>query len=663
MSRTPLSWADTLTDKFLSHATKFPLDEVDIQNGDEVVTLTMGYALASGCLAGCLIRRGIPLPPEAIFTTGVFSNDILSLSQTAAMELFFAAGYTGDQLNQIYEEQVADANHLSNLIATELGDYVPPLHLFAISKTLRNPRLREVLDSFNPKDYAKFGIKRLEQEYEAYSKRVVAIFSEVEENNCFRPYLLSGALNAGQFFRLVGSIGLVTDVDDTVIPIPIPCNYLNGYNSICYYAIDSLSAKKSDHYNKNNMKDAQYKARQTQLSVSSVGLIKPGDCGTDLTVPMMIEHKYATRFVGKHVVTDNGVVEITRKNYKEFGGKRWVMKSPLVCRHATAFCHECGGRMAKILPQHTNMGIAAVLEFFTDLVQDILSAKHLAITRIVIYMLSRLLTEIFDVRANEIYFRTDTPGIDPSKLLVGVRVADAAHVGDLSYATGDDLNEQFFTRITVISIADAETGELLVPAVPMVDSSGNTPYFSKAYLDRLRNNSDLSFRNGDMIWFKMKGFNFQQPIIKIPAVSESSLAFITRIMTFFNQDIVKYKDVGHALHDLTELVWERSKANVLHLEIAVKSCLVTSPTDYTMPRVYDPKAVTFGGLRDIITNRHLGNELAFQEITSVITDPAFYLQEKPDSLFDQFVAYRDHCFPEDYGLLPVADRRYANRPK
>lgn len=666
MPNRTITWAEAEADRFIKFATIHPSDPITIEDHGTMVTMTTGQALFNAVMFGPLIRRHLPVPDELLYKGGLFTNSAIEKAQTGIFEQFVYEGVDNGVLDDLKEEFIADGTKLSNIIATEMGEYYRPLDMPVIVKTLRNPALREVLDSFDMNEALSRGVKYVQDAHKEYGDRVVKAFSTVEENNCFRPYLALGALNAGQFVRLVGSIGLVTDVDDTVIPVPITSNYLNGYDSINYYAMDSLTAKKSDHYSKDNMKDAQYNNRKMQLLVSSVGLIKSGDCGSNLTLQIEIPadvpnpEKFAQRYVGKIVHTQEGPVQISKRNIKRFIGKRLKMRSTSVCKHKSAFCHACGGQMARILPQTSNAGIAAVLEFISDLVQSILSAKHLAVTNIMVYQLSRLLTEVFELRDSALYFRQGR-NFDPKQLLIGVNVADAAHIEDLSYVTTSSLNEQFFTRITNISVARADTGELLAASVPMGDEYGNSPYFTEEYLTSIRNRPEATSRNGDILWFKMDNIDPSQPVIKIPAVSESALVFINKIMSFFEKDIRKYTDLSIALRDLSRLVWERSDVNVIHLETALKACLITSERDFTLPLVTDPTHVTFGGLREIITNRHFGTEMAFERITQAIVDPGFYLQEKQESLFDQFLGTRDHIYPEDYGLSPVADRRYVNR--
>lgn len=659
MSTHVYNWPDTIGREFLRSAWRDPHRVVSVRNGSDVLQLQACYAWITALIMGTLVRREIPIPNDCILNDTIIVNNDAARLQTAALNIFIDMGFK--DMNQITMEMLTDLNTFSNYIATEMGSHLPPLDMFTISRTLRNPKLREVLDSFDPNDYIHLGVKAVEEAFKDYSKRVVARFCEVRENNCFRPYLILGALNAGQFVKLVGCIGLGTDVDETVIPIPITSNHLNGYESICFFGIDSLSAKKADHYTNKNMSDAQYMNRMTQQEASSVGLIKTGDCGTDLTIRVMITEKFKTRYVGKHVIINGQTIELTKKNINDYVGALIDLRSPGVCRHNTSYCQECGGRMAKIFPQHTNAGTLAILEFFSDMVQSILSAKHLAVTHILIYYMHKMLTEIFDIRDNRIFFRQDQI-FDARKLVIGVPTKDVTHIGDLAYVRGKSLNEQFFSQITHISVADGVTGEVLVSDVPVVDANGNTLFFTKEYLRTIRDKPEMVFRNEDMTWFRLDDFNPKDPLICIPSVSESALMFIKRVMSFFQKGVTRYTDFGAALHDLSHLVWERSDANIIHLEVVLKACLITDERNYEMPRVTDPANVKFGGLKDILQNRHFGTELAFQEISDVITRPSFYLQRKPEGIFDQFLGTRDHVVPEQYGLKPVAERRYENRP-
>ena len=526
-------------------------------------------------------------------------------------------------------------------IMFELGEYHRSIDAVMVAKTLTIPAIAAAT-RFEPT--VGENIKKIEAAYRASADNVMAVVADpIYKSNAFYAYVKLGAFNAAQFPQVVMAGGPRTDVDDTMFTIPILGSYLRGFRNIIEYAIDSRSAAKSEYYNASTMGDAQYSNRKKQLLALALQHIYPGDCGTDVTVPFFIKKKWSRMIIGKFIVENGRLLELTRDNIHQFYDRRINMRSVMTCRYQDGFCRICGGRLVDYMSPGVIPGIAAEHEVMAPIAQLVLSNKHVAKTKATMYILPRLVRDehIFEVDGNEIYFR---PHIDLTKLAIGVPFKTVERLSDLQYVQNNIINEQYFTDITQMVLGDAKTLEPLTPLISMTDDNKNYPHLSGTTLHMLRKHPTALQMAGDLVWLKFDQFDRERPVMYSTVVNDSTKVFVEKIEFLFTRQIRDFTSLTEILHRISDVVWSGDiLPHVMHLEVCIKANLVTDEVDYSIPVVTDPNNVHFKSLAQIIPRRSIGPQIAFEQWNNYITDPSTFIFPKGTAPFDGYMGFSDYA--------------------
>ena len=225
-----------------------------------------------------------------------------------------------------------------------------------------------------------------------------------------------------------------------------------------------------------------------------------------------------------------------------------------------------------------------------------------------------------------------------SKLKIKVQYWDVGHINELKLRSGDEdsmaISEQQFSSINYLTFLDQDdvpiTGE-----IPM-ESNEVTPYFSSELMAHMKKN----FKNitiGDEVIIPLKKFNHQQePILRCIVESNSMVKYNKTLERFVDKDIRGFTSIPAALEAFTNIVYQKISTNLLHLEIVLKSYLITNEDNYKIPVVEDVNNVKFDCLKNVIPRRSLGQEFSYQELLKYLSDPSTYVYPHPPSPFDTF---------------------------
>lgn len=638
ISATVYPLGDSLTQDYIESfiADKNRLYEILID--DQPYVIEAKWLLVNLIFWAPMIRRNLPIKKTYLIHNEYVKDSVRVRVHT---EMYNdAIAVFPDQSVQLQSEMIASLEQLYNMINCELGDYHRGLSMLDISRTFRVPEIQEVT-SVTLTDEIKQGINVAEEKYKKHSDKVLKVFhGSFNHQNVFSPYLNLDCLNNKQFAQVVWAAGPRTDVDESMVTLPIQKSYLEGFDNIVEFAIDSLSAKKSVVYNAREMSNAQYSNRKQQLLAATLRYIYPGDCGSDVLVPFMIHPEHAGRIVGKNIVHQGKLLELSKDTIKPFYNRIVMMRSVMTCRYVDGYCHACGGRIATQLPRTVNPGIASSIETISPVSQQVLSNKHLAQTVSSFYILPEELRGYFTNNHNDIFLNI---GVDLDKIIVGIPVQNIEKVSsDLQHVEGDEIPDQYFSSLSHMFIAKADTFEPLTPMVNL--SSGKSfPYLSSTVLKLIRDQPETLMIAPDShtAWLKLSGFDRKKPFMRVVVTNDSTKVFVKRIEEMFSQRIKDYNSIPEILKIFSKTLWERASPHLMHLETMLRACMITSPHNYDIPVVTDIENVMFEQLAKIIPRRSIGQQLAFQRWPMYTSDPATYVFPKRDSMYDTFLGYRD----------------------
>lgn len=589
-----------------------------------------------------LLSRGFPIRlGRHVFHNELFNSGLIERIQTHV--LWDVILSRPDDVPALKFELNNTLENLYNFIITKNNEYVYTADLYEIAQTLTTRKAQALMHLDVSKEMDQ-GIKSVEAAYKARYKELQDFFMDpANQPNVYYPALILGTLNSTQFSQLVGGVGPRTDTDDSLIRLPIQNSFIKGMEDIRAYQIESLAAKKSVHYNAEEMPNAQYTNRKQQLNSSAICRIYPGDCGTDVTVKFRIHKNFASNCFGKYVKHEGRIVAITKDNQHLFWDRDVDMYSVDTCRYTNGFCHKCGGMLAQyFLPATLIPGIISGAEVMSPLSQQVLSNKHMATTFATTYLIPKELKDILVCQDNNISLTKEW--MDPT-LKLTFMYDDVRKLSDLMYVRGEVRDDKQFSEIHKVWMIKGSTGEIAM-CEEMEDKHKTIPFLSAEVLEFIRAHPEkleTRFVEGDtcLVELSLDGFDFYQPIFRTVVVNYSTRMFVSIIQRLFASDIVKFTSITEYLETLSNAIWTRISPNILHLEIMGKASLITDETNFAIPVVTDPNHVKFGRLDQIIPRRSIGTQFAFEQFFMYISNPGTYLSPKESGPFDVNLGFSD----------------------
>ena len=652
----------TAVDLFKITETYFPRglvaqrrDRFTVALADKTVEMSGAYLLANLLFWYPFIKRRIPIHSRYLFSPGeILGDKALERIRTRMYNDFRASpNVTLVDVFELQDDLLRVVNNFYNVYALELGAFRRSTSIFEIAEAFENPAIAKACDISDIGPHIEKGI-RCAEEYlkDKYDKAMAVFESDAAKDTVVYPYVKLGIVSKTQISQVYVAGGCRTDVDDTLVKIPITDSYFNGLKGIVPFFIDSLSAKKSVVYNDLAMPKAQYSNRKVQLMASELRFIYPGDCGSRVYTDVRIHKNFAKSYLGMYICTDvekETHVELTPENISEYFDTTVKMRGPMTCRYTDGYCHACGGRLAQYLPPTTLPGFISAIELMSTVSQLVLSNKHVQSTKSSTYIIPGALNEYFVNIHNEIFFR---PRIDTTKLAIGIPVSNIEKIGDWDYAEGD-INEQHFSGLTHMIIGNADTLEPLTHRVALCDSDKQTPpYLTFKALESITGNPDDVVVRGNIVWYRLKNFDRNEPLMRAVVVNDSTRDFVDQIELMVMYRIKNCTSCSEAIRDISNMVWRRTSPHILHLMTVIRSAMITNQNDYSIPVVEDPEDVMFAQLGRIIPRRSIGTQIGFERFHLYVFNPSTYIFPKTTSVFDAFLG------PADFTGRPTVNPDY-----
>ena len=610
---------------------------------DGVIETTGRWLTVNIFLWRPLVKRGFSVERRHSIFSGLLTKEVLARIHTQIYNDVIDTNQlnngpvTGEVESSILYDLMDTYDHMHKWISTCLGEYHLSISAFELCDLLDNPEIK-ALTHVDVTEELDISTAAAEAKFKSQGELLMSKFKDHSiPNNIIAPFLDLGLLSAQQFPQVVMALGFRKDASDQTVRYPILSSYAEGIKDIKEFAVESLSAKITIYYNRNAMPDSQYDNRKQQILASSILRLYPGDCGSTITVPFYIHKDNARHVVGKNIIDNSRMIRLDVNNINAYIGHTVNIRSPLACRHTDGICHVCGGRLTEFMQPYIVVGIASTVEYMSAASQLVLSAKHFSKTSSISYRIPEPLNDILIVKQDDVYIRG---GIDVSRLKVKVQFWDIPHIKDLKSLDMEDdenatvINEQQFSTINYLTFLDANDIPI-TSEIPMV-SDGTIPYFSNEMLSYIKD-VYKSVQIGDEVIIPLKKFNhLKDPLLRCVIESNSMIKFNATLEKFVRTDIKKYTSLPEVLSAFTGIVYKEIGTNLMHLEVVLKSYLITDEDNYDVPVVTDIHNVKFDTLGAVIPRRSLGQQFAYQELLKYISDPATYVLPHPDGLLDNF---------------------------
>lgn len=454
-----------------------------------------------------------------------------------------------------------------------------------------------------------------------------------------------------QILQDIGPRGFIGDVDSHIFPKAIKTGYAEGIFELADYIAESRTGSMAEIMTGDPMKESEYLNRLLQLSVSRVKRLHKTDCGSKITHDWYVDSfDKLTDIKGMYYIADEttGRQEaIDPSKHRHLVGKNIQLRTVFGCVHPDreGICAKCFGDLAYNILNTDNIGHLSAIEFQSGQSQQILSFKHHtgSASEFGLYIDDMAQQFLFiDVENYFIYFRGD---INFKNLKLKVSHSDFRGFETLSRIDSwEQVSPIRNSRIIEISLITSD-GQVLPMEVAFIDNPVNFTMEALKFLKRTEHHVE----NDGSYVFDMTNWARNEPLFNIPKVQFDVLEYARTLETFIKGPktgerknkqltILNFTDPVLALATLHDMVGQRLRSSVSHLQVLLLSCCCENPSanDYRLP-LNRAKGV-FESHITIMRNSSASIALGFQTQETDIFDPKFYLdQPRADNPYDYLV--------------------------
>jgi hypothetical protein len=447
------------------------------------------------------------------------------------------------------------------------------INIYDLIKLMQeNPDLREIIN-FESNENLQFA--EIESSVEEQTKKLVKILRSKDVDSCFKNIIPSVSIK--QFQQVFVNISLKPDLYGIIISKPINTSFFRGMRNSTDYYINAQGARKALVTNATSVRSAGYLARKLILLCLGTQLDREvEDCGTNNLIELKLDNKdQAKRFTNsfyKLKPSDKKLSLVTNKNYMDIIGKTVYFRSPITCKLGDGkICKTCYGHLS-----HTNkfhIGISAILVLCNQLIQRLLSSKHLLQVSTEKIELDETISKYFyvdkDILVAKENFKlsiTEVTEAHNSKQVHGIKIVDAS----------DEIVDYQFLDMEVFDSIISEN----LDKDNSIDVEPNQPIFK----------------------FNVENTEISAPLKKLLSLIESEV------------ELNKRSSVNELLKDLIDLLnLSGIRLSATGLQILVKS-LARDPSNI-MERTTDLNNVYFLRVHNAILNsKSLSIGLAYERL-------------------------------------------------
>lgn len=475
-------------------------------------------------------------------------------------------------------------------------------------------------------------------------------------NNALIKAVKSKMVNEGQVSQCVGVRGFPTEVDGSILKVPILTNYTRGMKSLYNFMAESRSAAKALYFSEAPLQDAEYFARRLQLLAMTVERLVYVDCGTTKYLewrvnPPSVDEKGKTIYpgdlkfmVGKYYLDESGgTLKQIKGNEEHLFNQVLRIRSVLYCEHPDphAVCEVCFGALAKNVSRFSNLGHLCAATMTQQTAQSVLSTKHLdPSSSSANIVLNDLNAKYLAVNAdkNAYLIRKD---LKNQSVKLTINRDEAMGLTDI--LAMDDLRDLNPTRLSSIECIEITTrtreGEISIPI--FVNQGNRKAVLTMDFLKYLKIHRWETDGKNNFV-FDLRDWNFDLTVMMLPDMEYSYSDHSHQIAKVIESSMKNITDRSSphspvaTLQELFLLVNAKLNVNIAALEVIIYAIMIPSKGSYGMARNH-PSPV-LGITNMVIYNRSLSNSYAYESQSAVITDPvSFYKLDRPSSVFDVFV--------------------------
>lgn len=560
---------------------------------------------------------------------------------------------TPRQTEHLLELVYKITNNIHNFVSKTAEAYVTSIDILDFIGIIEHPVIKKANDGVEANN-ASIG--------KAYAKVLETVRTDPTlTNNALARAVRAGMVNANQVTQCVSVRGFMTEVDGSIMPVPIFSNFTRGMKSLYNFVAESRSAAKSYYFAEAPLEDSEYFARRLQLLCMTVERIRPGDCGSstymdwrvtppsrndkgDLLYPGDLKF-----MVGKYYLDEstNSLKMITHDD-PNLHDKVLKLRTVLHCVHPDkhSVCEVCFGGLSKNVSRFANIGHLCCATMTQQTSQSVLSIKHYDASSVGTGIsLSVVSSRYFSVdnKKSAYKFKGSLTNLSPR---ITVARDEAPGLTDiLNVSNIDNINPMRVSSIDCIEVSTSPTGNGDFKETVTISQDGRNAVMTKEFLEYLKIKKWSTDARNNFV-FDLEDWDFDKPMFKLPEMEYSFSDHSKQIAAMIESNMENITDRSNpnspisTLQELFILVNSKLNVNLAALEVIIYASMVKDVDSYQMSR-NQPKPV-LGVANAIIKNRTLSNSYAFRDVLYTLYDPkSFFKLDRSDSPFDVFIAPND----------------------
>lgn len=505
------------------------------------------------------------------------------------------------------------AEYISTLCGIDLAEIVEQEEFQKI--------LKEVPDESMP-------IKNAEAKLKFLTDELISKLKSQEIKNNLQPFIETDSLNIKQIGQALIAYGPRDDIDNTMPRYIVKESCFEGLKSIESVAIESLSVKKSQQYNKSSMRTAGAFQKEFRGIAESQGQLYLNSCGNTDTITIYLKSEWKDNFIDRVIVVDDKRVLLSYMNIDEYINSDIQLVSPVMCDHEFGICENCSGYgeegiLKYFIAPGVNIGKAAACIVGESILQKILSSKHLIEMNSIVYNLPLSATGYMEKSGGGISWRKSIkPQLQYFSMQLSFDHNSFGEFDDLKYSIKDASSWSSIQKIKLID----DKGEVICDFNLSDDII--VPYLSPAFLKYMKSIYDEIYFNKDNITIPLKTCDPNIIPLRYKVINQDMNAYVNEVKKFFITEIRNFKNAD-ALTKAYSLVYKKSDVPSFYIDLVVKA--------FRSEKINGK--VTFKEGPVILSNRDVPSKLRHNRIHAYLTKMETYLSEKRPSFVDSFFGF------------------------
>lgn len=533
-----------------------------------------------------------------------------------------------DEIEYMYvlERIWTNINYINRWNSLYLEAYNSTLCGLDMSEILEHPKMIDILSRRpSSNDSIKFSENRIKE----LTNEFIEAIKTGEIPSELKKFIETDSLKLDQVGQFIIAIGTKDDINGKIFRHVISGSSFEGFQCVEDYATEALSAAKSQFYNTSSIQTAGVFQKHLRTIEEQIKTVYDNHCGNTDLVPLILKPNWLPGFIDR-IVYDNGkYVKLTEDNIREYSNKDILLVDPLYCYHTDGVCSNCAGYgdigvLKKFIFPGTLLGVLSSTKLAKDIMQKILSNKHLSKTNSIIYTLPETASMYMEKSSKEgIVFRKDIQSTIKSMYLYIPMDSFTTTISDVFH---EIKMLDTFTIIDGLKLVTENGDEKSFS----VKCGSNNPFLSKQFLAYIKKiYKKLTYTDKDVI-IPLDEFDMGSAVLRYNTKNQDMREYVNSVKQFFDSKIADYKSATDLLTAAFDLIYEKSTVSSFHISIVLKAFVVEKY------KKGDDIKLKLDSAERVLNGRDTASKLRHKRLTNWFSNVDTYIKPKKSSMADVY---------------------------